>query len=129
MTYVATTPPCQQMAQLYNLEIELERQDVFILWRPVLLLSTSACRAQLKCSFKMDRCENDTDDDEKEWESSFMDSDPFELAVAPDAAAGSGFSSAFYLCQSVILTFYLSFRSEPRENSSFNICTQNYSTP
>lgn len=77
------------MALLYNLDIELERQDVFILWRAVLLLSTSFYRAQLKCSFKMERCDNDTDDDEREWESSFMESHPFELAAAPDAAAGS----------------------------------------
>lgn len=89
MIYVAITPPDQQMALLHNLEIELERQDVIILWRTVLLLSTSVYRAQLKCSFNMEKCENDTDEDEKEWKSSFVDSDPFELAAAPDAAAGS----------------------------------------
>lgn len=36
----------------------------------------------------MEKYENDTDEDEKEWENSFVDSDPFELA-ALDAAAGS----------------------------------------
>lgn len=37
----------------------------------------------------MEKYENDTDEDEKEWEGSFVDSDPFELA-APDAPAGGG---------------------------------------
>lgn len=60
-----------------------------MLWRPGLFLSTSVYRAQIKCSFKMENCENDTDDDEKEWESSFVDSDPFELAAAPDVSAGN----------------------------------------
>lgn len=37
----------------------------------------------------MEKCESDTDEDEKEWESSFVDSDPFQLGAAPDVAAGS----------------------------------------
>lgn len=44
---------------------------------------------KLMCSFGMEKCENDTDEDEQEWESSFVDSDPVVLAVPLDAAAGS----------------------------------------
>lgn len=48
--------------------------------------STSACRAQLTCESKMEKGEDQTDEDETEWESSFADPVPFE---ASGAAAGS----------------------------------------
>lgn len=56
------------------------------MWRPVVFFSTSACRAQLKCESKMEKSEDQTDEDETEWESSFADPVPFEAAAA---AAGS----------------------------------------
>lgn len=77
----------------------------------------------------MEKSEDQTDEDETEWESSFEDPVPFEASAA---AAGSWkpnqeyivystpvwqihcFSSAFYSCQSVILTCCLGFRSKPQ---------------
>lgn len=37
----------------------------------------------------MEKCEDEGDEDETEWESSFLDSDPIEPATASGAAAGS----------------------------------------
>lgn len=47
------------------------------------------CNRRLKSYIKMDQCEDEVDEDEAEWESSFLDSDPFEPAAASGAAAGS----------------------------------------